>query len=231
MSEINLFTRKSTLEKILVTGIIPADFQPESRTDIKTLRHLVQSFKENNQMQPITLLKIDVGKANSGYHIADGHRRVAAATILGWEYIEAIVYYSNTIDALPVMFATSNTQRKLSGLEAQEIFVRNSTALPVSTRNKIISAKNLIGDDLFYDIVKNKTLVATTLKSEISRVLSIVGSVDPRLAIKMEDNMFKLAKTFIKQGISAVQFIRLSKDLKPIQQVSKYKKLLSLKSL
>lgn len=91
------------IEKITVADIVDSPDQPKERTS--DVRGLAESMKVIGQMAPIMVRNIK-GK----FELISGHRRTAAARLLKWTAIDAIVVPADS-DRAQVMAIADNVQR------------------------------------------------------------------------------------------------------------------------
>lgn len=88
MSVFDLLKKQSTaVENIPIALIRQNPFQPRSSFSEEELLRLAQSIEENGLIQPIS-----VRKAEEGYEIIAGERRLRACALIGREKIPAVVY-------------------------------------------------------------------------------------------------------------------------------------------
>jgi ParB family transcriptional regulator, chromosome partitioning protein len=73
-----------------VNKIQPRDYSPKSRISGKDQKRLLESLLEHGQLTPI-LVKASEPGSEPRWHLADGHRRLAACKELGWDRIVAVV--------------------------------------------------------------------------------------------------------------------------------------------
>ncbi len=78
--------RPSRITFVPVADISEADFNPSSRTDPKKLKSLIESIRKARHYI------INAVHLTSDFHLIDGHRRVAAARIIGLYKVPALVY-------------------------------------------------------------------------------------------------------------------------------------------
>jgi ParB family chromosome partitioning protein len=93
--------------------ITPNADQPRRVFTEESIEELAQSLQESGLITPIT-----VGKTATGYEIVAGERRYRAATLLGWETIEAkIGDYDDENDAYIASFVENEQRDNLSPIE------------------------------------------------------------------------------------------------------------------
>ncbi|NLJ74111.1 MAG: nucleoid occlusion protein [Firmicutes bacterium] len=94
------------VQNLPVELIKPSKYQPRSDFDEKALNELAQSISEHGVLHPVI-----VRKANIGYELIVGERRLRACKLLGWDSIPAIVR-DMTDKAAAELALIENLQRK-----------------------------------------------------------------------------------------------------------------------
>lgn len=77
--------REGSLVELPIQEIKPNPFQPRKTVDPAALEELVSSIKQAGLLQPVV-----VRRANGGYELIAGERRLRACQQLGWERIPAV---------------------------------------------------------------------------------------------------------------------------------------------
>jgi len=77
--------REGSLVELPIKDIKPNPFQPRQTVDPAALEELVSSIKQAGLLQPVV-----VRRANGGYELIAGERRLRACQQLGWERIPAV---------------------------------------------------------------------------------------------------------------------------------------------
>jgi ParB family transcriptional regulator, chromosome partitioning protein len=77
--------REGSLVELPIQDIKPNPFQPRKTVDPAALEELVSSIKQAGLLQPVV-----VRRANAGYELIAGERRLRACQQLGWERIPAV---------------------------------------------------------------------------------------------------------------------------------------------
>src|SRR3989442_3663207 len=77
--------REGSLVELPTKDINPNPFQPRKTVDPAALEELVSSIKQAGLLQPVV-----VRRANGGYELIAGERRLRACQQLGWERIPAV---------------------------------------------------------------------------------------------------------------------------------------------
>lgn len=78
------------LADVAIARIRPNPQQPRTAMDEDALRELADSMREHGLIQRVEV-EADPASRVGGFILHHGHRRVAAAKLLGWEYIPAII--------------------------------------------------------------------------------------------------------------------------------------------
>lgn len=89
MSAFLNFAKEKTITKVLqlhVEDIIPNPYQPRTEFDGTDILSLAESIKQNGILQPLT-----VRRADSGYELIAGERRLRAAKSAGFDKVPCIV--------------------------------------------------------------------------------------------------------------------------------------------
>lgn len=106
-------------KELKVADIVGADYNPENRVVGQHIRELADSMSRIGLIYPIVVDEENV--------LIDGHRRVAAAMLLGWETIKAVVFPSSDRDQI---YANVNaTARRMVGKDALGVWLANSSAV------------------------------------------------------------------------------------------------------
>jgi ParB family transcriptional regulator, chromosome partitioning protein len=179
---------------ILIHQIRPNPFQPRKEFRDDELAQLQASLTANGLLQPIT-----VRRANAGYELVAGERRLRAATRLGWTEIPAIVKdYDDK--ALLTLALVENLQRSdLNPIEEAEGYSRLSAEFAL-TQQEIAEV-----------VGKDRSTVANSLRllnlpAVVRRMLQdsqlSVGHARALLAISSERVMIDLAREAIAKNYS-----------------------------
>ena len=76
---------------LLLTDIVPGQYQPRTRMDEGALYELAESIKAQGIMQPILVRKLEKGANGGKYEIIAGERRFRAAKLAGLDSIPVLV--------------------------------------------------------------------------------------------------------------------------------------------
>lgn len=89
-----------------IEEIVPNEFQPRKMFDDATIEELAQSIKENGLIQPLI-----VRKAQRGYQLIAGERRLRAAKQAGLKYVPIVIRRTTDREALELALI-ENIQRE-----------------------------------------------------------------------------------------------------------------------
>ena len=110
-----IMKKQNQIQSIAVEDILPNPFQPRRAFDEKELSALGESIRENGLIQPVV-----VRKAEKGFELIAGERRLRACKLIGKQKIEAVVYEVSDRDSA-VWALLENLQREdLSAFEEAE---------------------------------------------------------------------------------------------------------------
>lgn len=123
---------------VKVDDLKPAPYNPAGRVEKKALRDLLDSLELLGQLSPVVISR-DNG-------VIDGHRRVAAAKILGWETVECLVTEKSATE----VYASINggTSRKLSGHDALSVWLREPLAVKAALSRRFRLMTEHVGTEL-----------------------------------------------------------------------------------
>lgn len=103
-------TAQKAVEQIPIKAIVPFDYHGESQPftiDKNELKALQNSIKENGQLTPIIVRKV-----NEHYQILSGHKRFAACKNLNFEAMEAVVIEVESDEKAFDIVCQANVQRR-----------------------------------------------------------------------------------------------------------------------
>lgn len=120
-----------------------APHNPPARVLEKNLRELADSMDRIGLLHPVTVSK--------DWEIIDGHRRRAAARLLGWRDVEC-----NVVDEDPAeVYASVNpTARKLSGNDALSVWLVNKDAVPRASAARFEQMSAEVGRDVVRKVAR-----------------------------------------------------------------------------
>lgn len=132
------------VHQIALTSLQPAKYNPKRRVDPKGLRPLVASLEKLGLLYPVLI--------TSGMEVIDGHRRIAAAKVLGWKEIDALV---KDVSRDAVYSAVNETQKRFSGNDLIGIFLTDPDAVSERTRKKLDAAVQHAGRSTLLKLYQN----------------------------------------------------------------------------
>lgn len=145
--------------------IIVAKFNPAERSEDKNISDIVSTMRRDGFWPYFPLI------CASGYRLADGHRRLAAAKKVGIKYVPVVIVTGKTVDQ--IWLETSDTKRTLSGKEIMKATAEGldySTFRPVGTKSytkyQRMDFLKMLGDDVFDYCGKNgmSPMIAVAIK-------------------------------------------------------------------
>lgn len=122
----------------------PAPYNPKSRTEKSRLSHLVASMREIGLLYPIMVSR--------SMDVIDGHRRLAAAKIIGWEEIEV-----NVIDADPALIYRSvnnGSARRMNANDTMRIWLKSKDAVSKRMADKLQDMEDMLGNEMVCEVAE-----------------------------------------------------------------------------
>lgn len=131
------------IEYVNTYELKPSDFNPADRTEPRRLKALLESIKQYGILSPI--------QVDSKNRVADGHRRLRCAELLGVEKVPIIRCDIDVQDAWSELNAASKpiTLKQWGMAYAGGL---HEEAIPSTMRGKITEMSRILGDD-FADII------------------------------------------------------------------------------
>jgi hypothetical protein len=133
-------TEQSKRVKVLNRKLVPlhrlknAKHNPANRILKKNIRALADSLDMIGQLCPVAITPEE--------EIIDGHRRVAAAKLLGWQDIECVIVEE---DPATVYASVNATPRKMGGNDALVVWLENPVAVTTSLAMKFAAMNEMVG--------------------------------------------------------------------------------------
>ena len=152
-----------TPQLVSIDEINPAAFQPQSRTTKKALKELEKDILENGIVYPIVI------DADGG--LIDGHRRFSVLVKHGAKEVPCLILQADQAERFA---AINGTVRRMSGLDAQETYLSDPSALMPQQRKNMKRAEDYIGREYFAEIVNGRKASVTSVANEARRVQSYV---------------------------------------------------------
>jgi hypothetical protein len=121
--------------KLLDVAVVKQSMHnPKRRVGPSRLKELVRSMAEDGLFYPVLVDTHNV--------LIDGHRRLAAAKLLGWETIPALVHGA---DPNRIYAAVNSTVVKMGGTDTLTVWLRNRNAVPARIAKVLASMEQVIG--------------------------------------------------------------------------------------
>jgi len=115
-----------TLRRIAVALVRPSPYQPRQEFDMAELTGLAASLTESGLLQPITVRRKPEGTRGryTEYELIAGERRLRAAQLNRWTYIEAVVKVMTDAEAQTAALVENLQRKDLAPLEEAHAFKR-----------------------------------------------------------------------------------------------------------
>lgn len=154
------------IKRVKLASIKVASFNPEERSDPqgKDLGKLQKSIETHGLFYPVL-----VDKKNN---LIDGHRRLTAASNLGWEEIPAIVVEGDA-DHAEIYANVNYTAKYLSGNETLRVWLKNPMAVSPASARTLARYEEMVGRPLIERIAK-----AGMATKALGQAVSIASYVD-----------------------------------------------------
>ena len=132
--------REGSLVELAVADIRPNPYQPRRDVDPVALEELKASIRKAGLLQPVV---VRAARANEGYELIAGERRLRACQALGWERIPAVRREVDDrtvpLPAAHVALVSVDAGGLLVDEEAGRAYALNATAVPSGTRQTRLS--------------------------------------------------------------------------------------------
>lgn len=118
------------MKRVLIAKLKSAPHNPADRTEgpRSGITQLAKSIEKVGLVVPITVTKSN--------HIIEGHRRVTAAKLLGWDSIQAIVMATDNISAEHIYAEVNANMIRLSGNQNLHVYLSTPQAVTESAKKK-----------------------------------------------------------------------------------------------
>lgn len=123
------------VKRLKIADLKKAGYNPESRVSEKSILSLAKSITKVGLIYPIS-----VSTTNK---VIDGHRRLAAAELLGWEEIPCLVTATENEDEVYAE-VNANTQ-KLGGAQSIQVWLKNPHAVTPRTATFLENMQDQVG--------------------------------------------------------------------------------------
>lgn len=138
-------SQATIVKRIKLSDVKLAEYNPKARSDPRgSPRHLSKSIAKVGLLYPIL-----VARNND---LIDGHRRIAAAKILGWDDIPALVA---AVESREEAYAEVNNNAEMfSGNDVLNIWLKNPLAVSKTVVRKMERSEEVIGRTMMVRIAK-----------------------------------------------------------------------------
>ncbi len=191
-----------------VGDIFPNPEQPRKNFDSESLASLAESIKAQGVLQPILVVR-----AENGYELVAGERRLRASKMAGLKRIPALVLKEKNPTALFFFSLVENLQREDLNVIEEAFAYKHLTDDFDMTQEQIAE-----------QVGKSRPTVANTLRlltlpEEIQELVKngrlSAGHARALLAAGNEDRMIRLARLVIRRGMSVERLDIIAREEKP----------------
>lgn len=172
----------------------PNKYQPREGFDAKGIEELAASIKEKGLIQPVI-----VRRADGGYELIAGERRLRAVRLLGIEKIPAIVKETESTESFIISLVENLQRQDLNPMEEARAY------------HRLIEEFEFTQQDVAQSVKKDRTSVANYLRLlklplNIQKALSLgklsIGHAKAILAEENVDKQLELFKKICTKGLS-----------------------------
>lgn len=191
-------------KKVPVNQIRPNPYQPRKHFDEGALDELKQSILEHGVFTPIL-----VKKSIQGYDLIAGERRLRASKLAGLKEIPAIVVEMNDQEMMEIALLENIQREDLNVIEEAKAY------------QQMIKSLHYTQDQLAKRIGKSREHITNTLRLlrlpedvqqyAVRKELSM-GHIRALLSLKNEEQMRKIARQAVSQGLSVRAVEKLVKQ-------------------
>jgi len=185
---------RESVIRIPISKIKTNKYQPRIEFNKEKLAELTSSIKEKGVVQPVL-----VRKAQDGYELIAGERRLRAVSSLGVDTIPAIVKNVADIDMLELSLIENIQREELNPMEEASAF------------QKFIDDFNFTQEKIATAIGKDRSTVANTLRllglpkkiqEYISKGAVSAGHAKAMLSLDAETDQLRVCNLVVKKGLS-----------------------------
>ena len=201
--------------KIPVDEIRPNPYQPRKVFNDEALKELSSSIKQHGVFTPIL-----VKKSIQGYDLIAGERRLRASKLAGLKDIPAIIVDFDDQEMMEIALLENIQREDLNVIEEAKAY------------EKLIQRLGYTQEQLAHRVGKSREHITNLLRLlklpedvqeyVVSKQLSM-GHVRALLGLKTEENMRKVAKQAIDQGLSVRKVEQIVKDTNNKKTIEKPK--------
>jgi ParB family chromosome partitioning protein len=196
-------------KEIRVDEIRANPWQPRQQFDKEALEELAQSIRTHGVVQPII-----VRRAEDGYELIAGERRLRAAELAGLHEIPALVREYTDREAAEIALIENLQRENLTDIEEGQAYSR------------LMDEYNFTQKDMAETVGKSRSYIANmvrllSLPEEVQQMIRdhavTGGQVRPLLTLKSEAEQIRMARVIRDRGLSARQvedIIRRRKERK-----------------
>lgn len=169
-------------------------YQPRLEFNQEKLNDLINSIKEKGVVQPVL-----VRKAQGGYELIAGERRLRAAKSLNLEKIPAIVKDVSDVDMLEISLIENIQREELNPIEEAHAF------------QKFITDFNFTQEKIAKVLGKDRSTIANTIRllglpkkiqDFISKGVVSTGHAKAILGLPTENEQLRVCNLVVKKGLS-----------------------------
>lgn len=153
----------------------PSPHQPDGRTAPSiALNALKKSIAEQNLQYPPLVVRKAVG---DGYTVVDGHRRIEAMKLLGWQEIPVLVSRGRAED---LFSAVSGTTKPVTASQWIQVYLRGGDVPPGSSRVNIKRLDAVVGREFLQKLADSG--LSPQIWSVANRAIAYAGIEDENKA-------------------------------------------------
>jgi ParB family chromosome partitioning protein len=188
-------------------GIKPNPKQPRVTFDEEALEELAESIRRDGVFEPII-----VRKADHGYELVSGERRVRACIMAGLETVPALCREVSDSDMLKLGLIENIQREDLNAIELAEAY------------QSLINEFAWTQEELSAEVGKKRATVTNTLRllnlpGDVQRAVAegaiTMGHARALLALDSPKDQSAACRTVIEQGLSVRQAEKLAAPAKP----------------
>ncbi len=199
--------------KIAIDTIVNNPYQPRKQFDETKIQELAASIVEHGVVTPIL-----VRKANLGFELIAGERRLRASKLIGLDKIDAIVVDFNDDQMMEVSLIENIQREDLNIMEEADAY------------QKMMARFDYTQETLAKKVGKSREHIANTLRlnklpKEVAKLVSdnqlSMGHVRPLIPLMETQDIVPLAKKIVKEGLSVRAVEKLVKKQEPKPKIKK----------
>lgn len=188
------YASQETILQIPTTQIKTNKYQPRVAFNQERLNELIGSIKEKGVVQPVL-----VRRAEAGYELIAGERRLRAAKALGMDKVPAIVRNVTDIDMLEISLIENIQREGLNPIEEAHAFQKFITDFNF-TQERI--AKALSKDSSTISNTIRLLTLPKKIQDHISKGDITAGHAKAILGLPTEMDQLRVCTLVIKKGLS-----------------------------